>query len=93
MISSWKRDQHLASLMATLLHARLLIFDVVAWYADLDEAADQIAHVSVTSVARVRIGDDEGAIIVDGSLVALLLAHASALEMLVLVGCQQSAHN
>ncbi len=37
----------------------LLILDVVARHADLDEAADQVAHVRVAAVTGVGVGDDE----------------------------------
>ena len=54
-------DEHLAALVAALLHARLLILDVVAGHAHLDEAPDEVAHVRVAAVAGVGVGDDERA--------------------------------
>ena len=48
------RDQHLAALVAALLHARLLIFDVIAGNAHFHEAANQIANVRIAAVARCR---------------------------------------
>ena len=36
-----------------------LVLDVVAGNAGLDETADQVAHVRVTAVAGVGVGDDE----------------------------------
>ena len=53
-------DEDLAALVAALLHARLLILDVIAGDADLDEAADEVAHVGVAAVTGVGVGDDEG---------------------------------
>ena len=52
-------DEHLAALVAALLHAGLLVLDVVAGHAHLDEAADEVAHVRVAAVAGVGVGDDE----------------------------------
>ena len=53
-------DEHLAALVPALLGARLLILDVIARHAHLDEAPDQVAHVGVAAVAGVGVGDDEG---------------------------------
>ena len=53
------RHQNLAALMSALLHARLLVLDVIAGNPDLDEAADQVADVRVSAVAGVGVGDDE----------------------------------
>ena len=47
-------DEDLAVLVAALLRAGLLVLDVIAGHADLDEAADQVAHVGVAAVARCR---------------------------------------
>ena len=49
-----RRHQHLAALVAALLRARLLVLDVVARHADLDEAADQVAHVRRRRRGRCR---------------------------------------
>ena len=83
--------EHLAGLVAALLRARLLIFDVVARHADLDEAADQVADMRVAAVAGVGVGDDEGPIVDDRRRLALFLGHPRAREVLVLVGGQQRA--
>ena len=85
------RDEHLAALVAALLHAGLLILDVIAGHADLDEAANQVAHVRVAAVAGVGVGDDEGAVVDDRRRLALLVGHPRAREVLVLVGGQQRA--
>ena len=84
-------DQHLAALVAALLHARLLVLDVVARHAHLDEAADEVADVGVAAVARVGIGDDEGPEVHLGRDLALLLGHAGAGVELVLVRGEQGA--
>ncbi len=83
--------QYLAALMAALLGPRLLVFDVVARHAHLDEAANQVAHVRIAAVAGVRIGDDEGTEVDFGGGGALGLAHARTGEALVAVGRQQGA--
>ena len=85
-------DQHFAALMSTLLHAGLLVFDVIPRHSDLDEAANQVAHVGVAAVAGVGIGDDERAVVVNLRGGPLLRAHALQPELLVLVGCQQGTH-
>ena len=54
-------DQDLAGLVAALLGARLLVLDVIARDADLDESPDQVPNVRVTAVAGVGVGDDERA--------------------------------
>jgi hypothetical protein len=46
--------EHLAALVAALLHAGLLVLDVVARDADLDEAAHEVAHVRRRRRARCR---------------------------------------
>jgi hypothetical protein len=64
--------------VAALLHAGLLVLDVVAGHADLDEAADEVAHVRVAAVAGVGVGDDERPEVDERRRGALLLAHARA---------------
>src|SRR5262249_39023978 len=59
----------------------------------LDEAANEIADMGVTSVARVRIRDDEGSKVRFGRSGALRFAHARSRESLVAVRRQQSAHD
>src|SRR5208282_679503 len=75
--------------MAALLRSGLLVFDVVARNPDLHEAADQVAHVRIPTVASVCIGDDEGSIIDCRSRLALFFAHPYPGEVLVLVGCEK----
>ena len=57
-------NQNLAALMAALLRAGPLVLDVVPGHAGLDEAANQVAHVGITAVAGVGVGDDERPVIV-----------------------------
>ncbi len=78
--------------MAALLRSRLLVFDVVAGYADLDEAADQIADMRVAAVTGVGVGDDERPKVDDRCCLALFFGHARACEVLVLVGGEKRAH-
>ena len=52
-------DEDLAGLVTALLGARLLVLDVVARHASFDEATDEIPNMRVTTVAGVRVGDDE----------------------------------
>ena len=86
------RHQNLAALMAALLGARALVFDVVSGHAGLDEAADQVAHVRISAVAGVGVGDDEGAVVRRRRRGALLLRHLQAQVLLIAVGGQQRAH-
>jgi hypothetical protein len=76
-------DQDLPALMAAFLGAGLLVLDVVARHADLDEPPNQIAHMSIPTVASVGISDDEGRKIDLGCAVALGLGHARARKVLV----------
>ena len=62
------RHKHFAALMAALLGARTLVFDVVAWNAGFHEAADQVAHVWIAAVAGVGVGDDERPKVTERSL-------------------------
>ncbi len=57
------RDQHFSALVAALLYPRLLIFNVISRHAYLDEAADQISHVSIAAVSGIGIGNDEGPVV------------------------------
>ena len=57
------RHQHLAALVAAFLHARFLVLDVVSRHADLDESANQVAHMSVASMSGIGVGDDERPIV------------------------------
>ena len=84
-------DEHLAALVPALLHAGLLILDVIAGHAHLDEAAHQVPHVRVAAVSGVGVGDDEGAKVDGLAGLSLLLGHASAREVLVLVGGEERA--
>ena len=87
-----RRHQNLAALVAALLRARALILDVVSGHADLDEAADQVAHVRISAVAGVGVGDDERPVVVLRGRGALPFAHLQALVLLVAVGGEQGAH-
>ena len=69
-------DQDLAALVAALLGARLLVLDVVARNADLDESTDQVPNVGVAAVARVGVGDDERAEVDFRRRSARVLVHA-----------------
>ena len=84
--------EHLTALVAALLRSGPLVFDVVARHSDLDEAADQIAHVRVATVAGVGVGNDEGPIVDDRGRLALFFAHPHAPKVLVLVGCEKCPH-
>ena len=86
------RHQHLAALMAALLRAGALILDVIAGHAGLDEAANQVAHVRITAVAGVGVGDDERPVVVGGGGGALLVGHPQPQVLLIAVGGQQRAH-
>ncbi len=83
---------HLAALVAAFLRSRLLVFDVVAGHADLDEAADEIADMSVSTVTGVGVGDDERPIVDGRCRLALFLGHPHAGEVLVLVGGEKCSH-
>ena len=86
------RHQNLATLVAALLGARALVLDVVAGHAGLNEATDEVAHVRVTAVAGIGVGDDERAIVVSRRRIALLRGHSRAQILLVAVGGEQGAH-
>ncbi len=79
--------------MAALLGSRLLVFDVVARYADFDEAPDEIPHVGVSPVAGVGVRDDEGAKVDLGKCRALRFAHAQTCETLVPTGREQGPND
>ena len=87
-----RRHQHLAALVAAFLGAGALVLDVIPGHADLDETPDQVAHVRVTAVARVGVGDDERAVVVLPGGGELLRAHLPSLVLLVTVGGKQRAH-
>ena len=70
-------NENLAALMAALLRAGALVLDVVSGHAGLDEAANQVAHVRVSAVAGVGVGDDERAE-VDGRGRGALLVRSCA---------------
>ena len=84
--------KHFAALMAALLGARALVLDVVARHADLDEAADQVAHVRVAAVAGVGVGDDERPEVVSRRRGALRLGHPRTQIVLVAIRREQGAH-
>ena len=82
-------NEDLPSLVAALLDARLLVFDVVSSDPDFHEPADEVANVGIAAVARVGVRDDEGPVVDFRRRRALLVSHARSRELLVLVGCQQ----
>ncbi len=84
--------QHLAALMAALLGAGTLVLDVVPGHTRLDEASDQVAHMRITAVACVGVGDDERPIVVGRRRLALIFGHPLPQVLLVAVGGQQRAH-
>ncbi len=85
-------DQDLAALVAAFLGARLLVLDVVAGHADLDETTDQIPDMGVSAVARVRVGDDERPEVDVRRRSAPLLVHLAARELLVLVSGEERTY-
>ncbi len=87
-----RRDEHLAALMAAFLGTWTLVFDVVAGHASLDEAADQVAHVWISTVSGVGVGDDERPEVDCRSGCALLVGHPQTQVLLVAVSGQQRAH-
>ena len=86
------RDQNFAALVPALFRARLLIFNVITRHADLNKAPNQIAHMRVSAVAGVGVGDDERTKIDSGRRLALLFGHAGARKMLIAVRGQQRPH-
>ena len=86
------RHQHLAALMAALLGAGALVLDVISGHAGFDEAADQVAHMRITTVAGVGVGDDERPVVVCRGRGALLVGHLQPQVLLIAVGGEQSTH-
>src|SRR5215472_18137626 len=80
------RDQHFAALVPTLLHAGLLIFDVISGNTDLDKAPNQISNVGIATMSRICVRNDEWPIIVLWCSCSLFRCHARAHVVLVLVG-------
>lgn len=81
--------------MAALLGAGTLVLDVVARYARFDEAANEVAHVGgITTVAGVRVGDDERPVVHRRRRCRKLFGggHLQPQVVLVAVGGQQGAH-
>ena len=105
MISSWKRrgietldllvccNQHLAGLMAALLHPRLLILDMIPRHTNFHEPADEIADLPVAAMAGIGVCDNERPEVDRVRGASLLFAHARPGEILVLVRGEQSANN
>ena len=87
------RHQHLAALVSALLGARLLVLDVIAGHARLDEAPDEIADMGVTAVPGVGIGDDQRPEVDLRRGLALVLGHTCAGEALVAIGGEQGPDN
>ena len=85
-------NQNLATLMAALLRAGALVLDVVAGHARLDETANEVAHVGITAVAGVGVGDDERTVVVCRGRGALLVGHAEPQVLLIAVRGQKGAH-
>src|SRR5580704_9638484 len=69
-------NENLAALMAALLNSGLLIFDVIARDAHLNEAADQVAHMCVAAVTGVGVGNNEGPEVEFRTLLTLFRRHA-----------------
>ena len=86
------RHQHLAALVTALLGAGALVLDVIAGHTGLDETANQVAHVRISAVAGVGVGDDERPVVVGGRGGSLLFGHPQAQVLLIAVGGQQRAH-
>ena len=87
-----RRDEDLAALVAALLRAGTLVLDVVAGHARLDETANQVAHVWISTVAGVGVGDDEWPVVDGRRRGALVVGHAQAQVLLVAVSGEQCAH-
>ena len=83
--------QHLAALVAALLGARPLVLDVVTRHPVFDETPNQVAHVGISAVSGVRVGDDEWSVVVFRRGCALLGGHLQSQVLLVAVGGQQRA--
>src|SRR6185437_4303597 len=86
-------DEHLAALVTAFLGAGLLVLDVVAGDANLDEAPDQIPDVGVAAVPGVGIGDDERPEVGFRRGRPLGQRHPRAGETLVAVRREQRAHD
>ena len=84
-----RRDENLAALMAALLRAGALVLDVVTGHARLDETANQVAHVRISAVAGVGVGDDERAEVDGRGRVALVVGHPQTQVLLIAVGGEQ----
>ena len=79
------RHKHFAALMAALLGARTLVLDVVARNASFHEAANQVAHVWIATVAGVGVSDDEWPKIPSVRRGALRLSHSRTQILLVAI--------
>ena len=86
------RHQHLAALVTALLGAGPLILDVIAGDTGFDEAPDQIAHMRITAMAGVGVGDDERPVVNRRRGGPLLVCHLHPQELLVAVGGEQRPH-
>src|SRR6478672_11912931 len=86
------RHKHFAALMAALLRARTLVFDVITGNAGFHEAADQVAHVWIAAVTGVGVGDDERPKIPSVRCGALRLSHPRTQILLVAIRREQGAH-
>ena len=86
-------NQHLAGLMAALLHPRLLILDMIPRHTNFHEPADEIADLPVAAMAGIGVCDNERPEVDRVRGASLLFAHARPGEILVLVRGEQSANN
>jgi hypothetical protein len=60
MMSSWNRAVLRRLICSSaLLGPRPLVLDVVAGDTGLDESSNQVAHVRISAVTGVGVGDDE----------------------------------
>ncbi len=85
-------DENLAALMAALLRAGTLVLDVIPGHACLDETANQVAHVWISAVSGVGVGDDERAVVDGRGRGALVVGHPQAQVLLVAIGGEQRAY-
>src|SRR4030095_2763959 len=78
--------------VTALLGARALVLDVLAAHAGFYEAPHEVAHVGITPMAGIGIGDDERTKVSGRRRAALLLGHARPPMVLVALGSEQGAH-
>ena len=88
-----RSHQNLAALVTALLHAGLLVLDVVPGYPDLDKSANEVPDVCIPAVSRIGIGDDEWSIVDFRSGCPSFRRHTRTVEELILIGGEQGAHD